>query len=133
MSISYIVTQGLRIGNNTLSYAVTKSNEGEATLSTTIATGVSNRQYTLAFTSTTTSVIYLYSSQDVTVYVNDASSGSPTDTIALNAAEPYVWVVDSGIAFPLTGTAGAITSLYITNASGATSTLEFRILKDVTP
>lgn len=131
MSVSYIVTQSVRIGNNTVSYSVTKTNEGEQTLSTTIATGVTNREYSLAFTTTNVDVLYLYSSQDVTLKTND--SGSPADTITLDAANPLVWVKDSGVPFPLDGTAGAITKLFVTNASGSTATLEFHILKDATP
>ena len=39
----------------------------------------------------------------------------PTDTIVLKANTPWVWTRDSGITFPLTGTAGAFTNFYISN------------------
>ena len=131
MSVSYVITQSVREGNNTVSYAVTKTADGQASYSGSVVTATTNQEVSMAFTTTNVVAIYLYSSTDLTVKSN--SSGSPDDTITLDGGVPLVWIKDSGITCPFAGSSGAITKLYITNASGSTATVEFRVLKDVTP
>ena len=72
---------------------------------------------------------YLKSDQDVTFETN---SGTIADnTIALKANVPYVWHTDSYDSFLLT--VDITTSVFITNASGATATITCNALFDVPP
>jgi len=72
---------------------------------------------------------YLESDQDVTFETN--SGAAADDTISLRANEPYVWHANSyEVAFLLTVD---VTSVFITNTSGATATIYCVALFDVTP
>lgn len=71
---------------------------------------------------------YLVSDQDVTLETN---SGSAADnTLSLVAGVPYVWTTDSYDSFLLDTD---VTSIFITNASGATATIDMLALLDATP
>ncbi|NQT11150.1 MAG: hypothetical protein HQ582_00275 [Planctomycetes bacterium] len=73
---------------------------------------------------------YLESDQDVTFETN--SEAAADDTIALLADEPYIWHANSyEAAFLLT--TDITTSVFVTNASGATATIYCVALYDVTP
>lgn len=64
---------------------------------------------------------YLESNLDVLVEINtDVGVGG---SISLRANEPYVWHTNSYDSFLFAGTAGEITSIFVTNAAGATATL----------
>lgn len=128
MSVSYVITPTLREGNNSLAVAVTKTQDGQATFSGTLATGVSNQEISIAFTTTNLEVIYISTTQDLTLETNSGSAAD--DTISLKANVPFLWMKNSGIAVPFVGNSGAITKLFLSNASGSTATIEIRVLKD---
>lgn len=62
-----------------------------------------------------------------TVYVNAASTGAPTDTIALAAGQPYIAKSQAEAAVLFAGTA-SITAFYVTCATGGN--FKFRCLLD---
>lgn len=64
------------------------------------------------------------------VILETNSPSSPADTINLVANVPYIWHTSSYDAFAL-GT--DVTSIHITNASGAAATVKIRALSDPTP
>jgi hypothetical protein len=72
--------------------------------------------------------IIITSDQDVTLETN--SGAAPDDTIALTANNPYVWYTGSYYTNLLTTD---ITSIFITNASGSTATIDVLALVDATP
>jgi hypothetical protein len=71
---------------------------------------------------------YLVSDQAVTFETN--SGAAPDNTISLRANEPYLWHTNAYDSFLLTVD---VTSVFITNASGATATIYCVALFDVTP
>lgn len=71
---------------------------------------------------------FIRSDQDVIVKTN--SSGAPDDTFALTANTPMLWFTGSPVG---TQPTADITSLYVTNSSGATANLEIQVITDVTP
>lgn len=73
-------------------------------------------------------LLYIVSDQDVTLETNSGSEAD--DTLALKANEPAVWHTNSVHACPL-GT--DVTSVFITNASGAVANVKIRVLTDATP
>lgn len=58
------------------------------------------------------------------------SSSVPDDTFTILPGEPFHWTSDDGIDEPLDA---SITSLFVTNASGAAARLEIQAASDVTP
>ncbi len=72
--------------------------------------------------------IHITSDQAITLETNDGST--PDDTLLLVADHPYDWDTDSEDDFVL-GT--DVTSIFVTNASGAAANLKIRLLLDSTP
>ena len=72
--------------------------------------------------------IIIQSDQDITIETNNGSA--PDDTLVLAAGVPYIWSTDSLDTNLLTTD---VTSLYVTNASGATANLQIECVLDATP
>jgi len=104
------------------------ANSSQNIVDETIADGQTNKQLTCTLDVSAVKSFYMVSDQDVLFETN--SGGSPADTIALLAGVPYVWNEDSYDAF-LLGT--DVTAIFITNASGATATLQIRASYDPSP
>ncbi len=104
--------------------------EGSATQSVDedIATGQTNFEIALALDVSAVKSIYICSDKDITLETNDGAT--PDDTIALSANVPYIWNTESYDALLLTVD---VTSIFITNASGATANLVIEVLTDATP
>lgn len=74
------------------------------------------------------SAILIHSTQAVTLKTND--SGTPDETVSIVADVPYIWHTDSYFSNVLETD---ITSLFITNASGAAATVTVVVVTDATP
>lgn len=70
---------------------------------------------------------FLISDKDVTIETNSATV--PADTLVLKANRAYIWNADSYDVFKFTTD---ITSLFITNAAGASANVKIRALVDPT-
>jgi hypothetical protein len=92
-----------------------------------VATGTTDHEIGFDLDVSACKSFYLVSDQDVTF--EDVAAGSGV-VIALKAGVPYVWHSDSYNAFLLTAD---VTSVFITNASGATATIYCLALYDPTP
>lgn len=75
-------------------------------------------------------VLYINSTQDVTLNTNAADPGG-TDTINLTANKPLVWTSDSYYANPLI--TGDVTSIFIDVAGATAATFDLRVMTDPTP
>lgn len=84
-----------------------------------IPDGATNQQIVVTIKESTLVAFALSSDQAVTVKTN--SSGSPQETFTLAAGEPVAWISGEVADKPI---AGDVTSLYVTNASGAAATLK---------
>ena len=73
-------------------------------------------------------VLTIVTDQDITIKTN--SSGSPANTVAVEAAHSYIWTVDSLDAFAFTTD---ITSLYIVVAGATNANVTITGLVDPTP
>jgi hypothetical protein len=72
--------------------------------------------------------IFIQADRDMTIKTN--SSGSPQETIALKAGQPFMWSLSDGyFAVPF---AGNVTSLFVTLAAGTASVLQIRTVVDPT-
>lgn len=108
---------------------------GDSNISTTPAllASTANQQVNCNFTVSRLKSLLLLSDITCTVYVNAASTGSPTDTITLTANKPWFWYDGSGITCPIAGTAGVVSNLYVTVAGAVAGTLKIRATVDATP
>lgn len=96
---------------------------GENALDITLATGNSNVQYDLALTRSRMRTLIIESDQDVLIETN---SGSAADnSIAIKAGVPLHWEAVSGY-FANPFAAADVTSIFVTNVSGATATITIR-------
>jgi len=94
----------------------------------TVSTGETDYEINFDLDVSACKSFYLESDQDVTFETNDGST--PDNTIALKADTPYVWHTDAYDSFLLDTD---VTSVFITNASGATATIYCVALFDATP
>lgn len=94
-----------------------------------VANGASNQQISLSGVDISQlKGAFIASDQDVLVEFN--SSAGSGGSIALEANVPYTWVVGDVHSLLITSD---VTSVFITNASGADATLYFFFLQDATP
>lgn len=78
-------------------------------------------------------LFYMVSDQDVTVYTNDVSGGSPDETIVLAANVPFIWTDNMRVHGYTNVLQTTLTDLYVTNASGANAKFQVEVLVDPTP
>lgn len=78
------------------------------------------------------SLVYLISTQAVTLNTNDNSVGTPTETIDLVADEPLLWRLISGsLDYPISPFSSDITAgIHIDNSSGSAATINMMFLID---
>jgi hypothetical protein len=130
MSVTHRITQKIESPEGSLEKinSYTAGNASQNIVDETIADGQTNKQLTYTLDVSAVKSFFMVSDQDVTFETNDGTS--PDDVIALKAGVPYVWNTDSYDAF-LLGT--DVTAIFITNASGATATLNIRASQDPSP
>lgn len=117
-------------GNGTAvtSAIISKTADADAGFDNTIADGTTNGEVDVAFTVSGLAMCILTSDRAVTVKTN--STGSPQETINLAAGAPLIYYSGGPWAIPF---AGAVTKMYISNASGGAAHVQFRALYDSTP
>jgi len=93
-----------------------------------VATAQTDYEIVVAVDVSAIQCIMIVSTEDVTLETNDGTT--PDDTISLTADVPYIWDTDSYFVNLLTVD---ITSVFITNASGATANIKMFGVTDATP
>lgn len=123
----YELLEQVVVGDRTIKKTQSLSSTARLSLEETVATGQTNKQIAFTLDVSQLKAIVIVSDKDVTFETNSGSS--PVDTIALLADIPYVWHYQSYHACLLTTD---VTAIFITNASGATATLQIEALYDAT-
>ncbi|AMV27370.1 hypothetical protein VT84_23425 [Gemmata sp. SH-PL17] len=126
MSITHTIQEIWGAGSNQVPVQVTKSGSVEQNSSLTLGV-VTNQAVDLQWAQAKLLSIFIKTDVDCTLKIN--SSGSPTDTITLAAGNPFVWVKGSGVPYPFTGTAGAVTTAFVTTT--VATNVEIRVLLDL--
>ncbi len=121
------LTEKVVVGDRTLNLQRVISSTGRISLEESVATGQTNRLIAFTLDVSQLKGIIINSTKDVTFETNSGSS--PADTIALLANVPYVWHYQSYHPCLLTTD---VTGIYITNASGATATINIEAVYDAT-
>lgn len=115
MSVSYIFTQTLKIGNNTIAYSKTVTADAQVVYDGTLAANQTDALIAFNIDVSQLQALYIYADADVTIETNSGSS--PGNTLSIDGGNPLVWVKDSGLANPLTVD---VTALYATNTTALT-------------
>lgn len=114
-------------GSASLSGTVTKANTGEGGLSIPVGAATTNLQINLVMDVSQVALLYMKSDVDMTLKTN--STGAPTNTIALTAGVPQIYLSASGMTLQFTGD---VTTAFLTNAGIAAGTFDIRFLYDAT-
>lgn len=127
MAFTHQVQTTITDGALRISSTGTVAPTAQSSVDETIADATTDGQIVVAVEFTGLTSFFLYSDQDMTVKTN--SSTVPTDTIALKAGKPIVWL--TGMAN--TPISADVTSLFVTNASGSSATLKMLAGWDASP
>ena len=113
--VTKTVTEGSMSITNSNSYVVETSYKMQEV----VPDATTNKQLFFAIDINALKVFSMQSTQDMTVYTNDAGTGTPQETFVLLADQPIIFEtgIDSAIF------AGDVTSIYVTNASGTDGSL----------
>ncbi len=128
MAVTATVDRHLSGIGSTKSQATEYSSSAAVDIDDTVADSETDFQINAAIDVSAAKVIYLHSTQNVTVETNNG--GSPDNTINLVANIPYLWTHDGYAVNLLTVD---VTAFYITNASGSSATFTVKVLQDATP
>lgn len=126
MAFTHVISNTWGLGGTLIGSQVAKTGGVEQNFSLALGT-VTNQAVDLAWASAKLLSVFITTDVDCTLKLN--SSGSPTDTITLAAGIPYQWVKGSGVTYPFTGTAGAVTTGFLTTT--AATNVEIRVLMDL--
>ena len=131
MAYSGTFTSQWSSGGTNKQTTITKSSTGRVQAEETVATGQTEFKIHLpTIDISETVLIYILSTQDVTLDTNAADPGG-TDTLELKANEPYIWWKYAPFVNMIT--ADIITGIFIANDSGVTATVTFEAIMDATP
>lgn len=101
---------------------------GEKNLDITLTAAQANKLYEITLdVSEMKSLVVDSPSSTITIKTN--SSGSPVQTLTIEAGIPLVWHHESGLPNPLTTD---VTALYVSTAATVAVSAKFRALEDVT-
>ena len=108
--VTKTTTEGSMSITNSNSYVV----ESSFRLQEAVDDAETNKQFLFAIDVSALKVFSMQTTQDMTVYTNDAGTGTPQETFTMLADQPIIFEtgIDSAIF------AGDVTSFYVTNASG---------------
>jgi len=128
MSHSITILEEVQVNNQTIQGQHTHSGGYRQSLSESIPDESTDLEVVFPLDVSAIKAIFIKSDQDITIETNDGSS--PDDTLTLTADCPYIWHENSEYTNLLTAD---VTSLFVTNASGAAATLEIEAIVDATP
>lgn len=123
------MTRTYNDGATTLTKSETVTSGGNLLVDESIPDGSTNLQIAFAFTKTKLQSIYILASGVLTLKTN--STSSPGETIVLAANQPVQWSALDAVLIPNPFSTN-VTTLYVTNASGAAATLQIRGVVDLT-
>lgn len=128
MSFTHTLTQQVAAPGRTLTRSLDLTGDHQQSLSVAVPDEAEDQEVAISIDQSQIKSLYLVSDQDVTIETNNGTT--PDDTISLLAGQPLVWQADDYYACPITVD---VTSLFITNASGSSATVELELLVDATP
>ena len=128
MAQTYQLVYGFNYGGEQLSRTVTVSNEMSTAIDRSVADSTTDLEVALEIDVSLLKALWIESDQVVTIETNSGSA--PDHAFVMVANQPLVWQAADYHANPFDTT--DITSIFITNASGATANVKIRVLADAT-
>ena len=129
MALTHTITRRVAAGSRTLEKVTTKTAGAGPSLSESIPDSSTDLQIPFSVDVSQVKSCWIQATGgNLTVKTN--SSSTPADTLALVDGVPQLWVEGDLATFFLTTD---VTDLFVTNSSGAASTLDIEILYDPTP
>lgn len=110
------------------SISVQATGSAQASINESIADSTTDGEIEVSFPYANLTALIINSTQDVTLETNSGSAAD--DTLNLTANTPVLWYTGCGYTCPITAD---VTSIFITNASGAAATITADFLWDATP
>ncbi len=135
MSVTHTLTRGFSAGGAVIVKSEDVSNEVGLALSAAIPANSTNLPMAFAFANAKLKSFFAQSDQDLSIFTNEASSGTPQDKIFMKANVPYIWSITGSFLGEVGDSAaspfdGDVTSLFVTNTAAAQ--LEIRAIVDAT-
>ena len=129
MSYTHTHPESVTTSSGTVGAAVAVTGTGRSSISQeSITTGTTNQQLLVAFPVSGLKSLIIYSTYDVTLKIN--SSGTPDQTLSIQAGEALIWRTGGYYTCPIDQ---AVTTMYVSNSSGSTATLDIEAIYDATP
>ena len=128
MTYTHVVTQQVDPTGEVIRSNKSYSAASKVSVDESVATGQTDKQIFVAIDVSAVKSIIILSDQAVLLETNSGST--PTNTLSLLAGVPYLWNTDSYDTFKLTGD---VTSIFITNSSGAAARIQLDAVVDPTP
>lgn len=123
------LTLGAVQGSKSLSFTISSTGSLVTLLDAeTVADGQTDQLITFTLDVSACTMFCMVSTKNVTVQTNNGTT--PDNTLTLRANEPYLWHTNSYDTFKLTVD---VTKIYVTNASGASATIDAIMITDATP
>jgi len=125
------VSRSIRIGGLTIGgVGQTIPADKHVAIKKTVPKNSTNIQFDVAADISDAVGMAIEASQDCTVYTNDLSTGTPTDTLSLKKNVPVLWSLGDPVAAKFLS--ADVTAVYVTTGSEDTK-LAFAVAEDVTP
>lgn len=129
MSYTHTHPESVTTSSGTVGASVAVTGTGRSSISQeSITTGTTNQQLLVAFPVSGLKSLIIYSTYDVTLKIN--SSGTPDQTLSIQAGEALIWRTGGYYTCPIDQ---AVTTMYVSNSSGSTATLDIEAIYDATP
>lgn len=128
MAFSATFEENIAIGGVTRHKTNTISNSGRTSFDESVATGETDYEINIDLDVSAVKAFFLVSDQNVTFEVNDGAGAG--GSLSLVANIPYIWYTNKYDSFTF-GTDW--TSVFITNASGSTASIQCEAIYDATP
>ena len=123
MTVQTVVKEGSTVlVNNTVSHTI----ESSIRFAETIPDVTTNTPFLIAIDVSSLKHFTMVTNHAVSVFTNEASTGTPQETFTLAAGVPVVWNSGDTAIF-----AGDVDSIFVTNASGDDATLTIIVGIDV--
>ena len=132
MSVTHNITISMDDGTQTITKTQAVTAGTALVLDESIPDSSTNLATAFAFAYLKLQSLWMLSDKAITIYTNEASTGAPQDTIALAANVPWLWIKRAETGAVANPFAGNVTSLFVTNASGAAAALQIRAIVDPT-
>ena len=130
MALEHVVTKSVNVGGRTISSRISFTGGGLVSIDESIPGPSTNLEVDLVVDISQIQSVIIKADKAMTLYFNEASTGSPSKTLALVAGQAFQWDNLSGATNPWGST--DITKVFVTKAGSGAARLQMEFLVDAT-